>query len=84
MLHSIAPTSWPPTFHFLTPNPAEPVVSRLLKARLLPLCSPVKTKGQGNTRPVDYKASLVELVSLANLAIRIRASAELELLFVDL
>jgi hypothetical protein len=35
-------------------------------------------------QPVDNKASLVELVSLANLAIRIRASAELELLFVDL
>ena len=33
--------------------------------------------------PVDNKANLVELVSLVNLAILIRASAELELLFVD-
>ena len=35
-------------------------------------------------QPVDNKANLVELVILANLAIRIGASAELELLFVDL
>ncbi len=35
-------------------------------------------------QPVDNKANLVELVILVNLAIRIRASAELELLFVDL
>jgi hypothetical protein len=33
---------------------------------------------------VDNKANLVELVSLVSLAILIRASAELELLFVDL
>jgi hypothetical protein len=33
---------------------------------------------------VDNKANLVELVSLVNLAILIRTSAELELLFVDL
>lgn len=33
--------------------------------------------------PVDNKANLVELVILVNLAILIRASAELELLFVD-
>jgi hypothetical protein len=32
----------------------------------------------------DDKANLVELVSLVNLAILIRTSAELELLFVDL
>ena len=33
--------------------------------------------------PVDNKADLVELVILVNLAILIRVSAELELLFVD-
>jgi hypothetical protein len=34
--------------------------------------------------PVDNEANLVELVSLVNLAILTRASAELELLLVDL
>jgi hypothetical protein len=33
---------------------------------------------------VDNKANLVELVSLVNLAILIKTSAELKLLFVDL
>jgi hypothetical protein len=33
---------------------------------------------------LDDKANLVELVSLVNLAILIKTSAELELLFVDL
>jgi hypothetical protein len=33
--------------------------------------------------PVDNKANLVELVILVNLAVLIRASAELELSFVD-
>jgi hypothetical protein len=35
-------------------------------------------------QPVDNKTNLVELVSLVNLAILIKTSAELELLFVDL
>jgi hypothetical protein len=35
-------------------------------------------------QPVDNKANLVELVILVNLAILIRALAELELLFVDI
>ena len=44
----------------------------------------MKTKGQRDDAARDDKANLVELVILMNLAILIWASAELELLFVDL
>lgn len=83
MLDSIAPTWWPPTSIAFPLSQQGQSFRDLLKARLLPLCGPMKTRDNATVQPVDNKANLVELVILVNLGDS-EASAELELLFVDL
>ena len=69
MLHSIAPTWWPPTFHFVTPAPADPVVSRPLKSKACATLQSYENKGTTRRQAVDDKANLVELVIMVNLVI---------------